>query len=923
MLLIDFLEAVVPSGHLVTARKSNRGFTHAIAKTHRGMASAIVKHARTKRDTYFALAAYKEGWHKNAKGKKVLRTHENVAHLKALWLDIDFKDGHSGVKEAALAIATLPIPTPSILTHSGNGVHAYWPLVESIPLEEWLPLAQGLKNAVRQANVHADPVCTADPARVLRPPGTINWKDPDNPKRVKVLRSTGRLFTPKELRTPDVPSTPDVHSTVGWWGAASTQVFQEFTAGHGNTEPNYFRNIIKHCGVSAHIASTHGAESSEPEWFATLGLLKHCDDADLWVHAVSKGHPGYEGQNTTDKWNRTIESTAGPTLCSTFEDYYPEICRLCPKYKEIKSPIVLGREPAPAPDIDLEQTDEVDAMPKEWRYRDGITQKRVNDGEGNWLWAKVLDYEFRNLRPTKSSLTGRVEYTIDVPKAKIVALPIPGAVLGSLPELAKYLHEYGVALGSAEPKEFMLLMTTWIKQLQAENRVTSVTEQLGWVMDDGKYTGFTTATATYHADGKENVAFRAGRSFEAIAKHYTPAGEYGKWREVADFLATQNNPAFTAILASAFAAPIFKFNGTPGAIISIVSTESGVGKTSVLKCAQAVWGHPIKGANTVDDTPNSVIRKLAFLNNIPAYWDELRGEKVLEDFKQVAFKVAQGKDKSRLTQRSHMQEIHDWETLLICAANGSIFDLMAEDNQGSDAGQARTFEIFVDPFESTVSASEASRLFAQVHDNYGHGGDVYAKYLSTRARVIATRLTNVRTKLDAKYKERQSERFWFAVMASLIVGAMCAKEAGIVAIDVKELSKFLGGCLKQLRKRTATSLQTSDPGEVLGAYIQQHQDKNITVDKYPPRGGYRTDPIIYQRPASDKVITWTAQDQQLIRFSKLDFEKWHSRSIGKGGSAMLGRIVKEMGGRELKIRLAAGTACEVSLRRLIIEVPLD
>ena len=49
--------------------------------------------------------------------------------------------------------------------------------------------------------------------------------------------------------------------------------------------------------------------------------------------------------------------------------------------------------------------------------------------------------------------------------------------------------------------------------------------------------------------------------------------------------------------------------------MSFTSRKSGTGKSSAMQVAQAVWGHPIKGVNALNDTPNAVMHKLGKLRN--------------------------------------------------------------------------------------------------------------------------------------------------------------------------------------------------------------------------------------------------------------------------------------------------------------------
>jgi hypothetical protein len=921
MRLLDFLEAVVPPGHLVAAKKVDRTrpdgkpfsiFSHSVATTHKDFAQALVNFALEKKDTYFALAAYKQGFHKTIKAgkeKTVVRVHDNVAALKALWLDIDLKDGYPDKRAAILALrtfcGTVNMPPPTILVDSGNGLHAYWTLSRPIELARWQKLADALKEAAKTAVMKADLACTGDPCRVLRPPGTVNWKDPANPKRVKVLFSSGKYYEADDL---EARLTPYVAARVPVVGNA----YNEFTGGVGERrelEPAFFEIVQKHCGVSHHAVKTHGEKSSEPEWVAMLQLLKFCKDADLWVHAVSDGHPGYDAAATNEKWQQRLENTAGPTLCSTFEQYHPEICKKCPRHGFIKSPIQVGTE----------ETKTVGEVPWGWRSEKGRTERLMIDKETDQkMWVKVISYEFQNFRTTRSIMTGHTEHRIDVPGV-IMDLPIPGEFLGNQHKLVEHMALFGVTFKDNEAGAFKTLMSTWLKTLQEAKHVAEVTEQLGWMEKEGRVIGFSCGPTTFYSDGRVRNDVRVAKEFAAIAKHYAPKGDIAKWKEVSAFLAKQNNPAFTALVSSAFAAPILRFTGVTGAILAFVSAESGVGKTSALKCAQAVWGSPTHGVNAIDDTPKSVARKLGFLNNLPAYWDELRGQSTVEEFLTLAFQVSQGKEKTRLDSSAQMREIHTWETMLVVASNDSVFEAMGQYSIGSDAGVARTFEIIVEPFHTDVSRAEVAILFEHLNTNFGHAGRIYAEYLATHTDSVRERVQSMRKKLGEGQKERSAERFWFSIMATLIVGAQIAGELELMAVDIKTLAGFLIQNLTRLRGRSIESMSSSDPAEVLAAYMQEFQDRTLLVDAFPPFANPRSYmPQIFSAPRADKIVCHIARDAGRVRFARGHFREWLGRR-GMRSSVITRRIKTELNGAEMRGLLGIGTKYEIPTRQYLLE----
>lgn len=908
-------------------QKPFKTFSHRTAKLHSDAASAIEEMASGREDVYYALASYAQGFHKNDKGKKVLRVRTNVAAVKALWFDIDFKGEYPDPKTAVLALRTFTqasaMPAPAIIVHSGNGLHAYWPLDQAAPPDRWQKLADALKVAAKELGFahpdlkpsSVDLACTADACRVLRPPGTFNWKDPANPKEVKLLYASGKTYRYEELEAALTPWMTARRSQAPILGTAD--VNDDLTGGLTPRQeaPSSFETVLKNCAVAKYIAETHGKDCTEPEWVAALQLLRHCDDGPMWVHPISDGHPGYDPSATDRKWEQRISNSAGPTLCSTFQQYRPSICAKCPHNGFVKTPIQLGHE----------DQKPIDGYPSGWRIapdKKGVERLMITDlGEGKTEkeWVKVLRYIPLNLRATRSIVTMRYELMFDIEyrDSKAWAMHLPGGMLGNSRKLCETMAEMGVVLkGNTEPKSFIDLMATWLSQLQAARRVADVTEQLGWLTQDEKVVGFSCGPTTFYHDGRTRNDVRAAREFSAVAKFYEPRGSLESWKRVASFLADQNNPAFTAILSASFGSPLLKFTGLSGGVLSIVSTASGVGKSSVLKCSQAVWGSPTHGVNAVDDTPKSVARKLGFLNNLPAYWDELRGRKTIDDFVTLAFQITQGKEKTRLDSSAALRDIQTWETLLVVASNESILEAMARNSGGTDAGVVRTYEMFLEPFASDRNRAEITLLFEQLNGNYGHAGRLYAQYLATHAGEVEKRVQEMFKKLAAVGKMEAQERFWFAIMAALTVGAELANKLDLVKIDTRSLLQFLMQNLLRLRGRATESLTSVEPVELLAAFMAAYQDRAVVVDKFPSgRANSKTYlPDVIGVPKGDKVVYHMANSEQKIRFPVAEITRWlEARNLPS--STILRKFKSELHAKELRVRIGMGTKWELPPQR--------
>ena len=940
MKLSQFLDAVVPSdGVRIVARmrtgtkpngKEFTYFQHLQCKDHAQAQQAIAQLVKaTTADIYYALASYKQGFHLNEKGKKVIRVRQNVSKLKALWFDIDFKDGLSNPTEVVAALREFSnrtgMPVPSILVHSGNGMHCYWPFDTEVPVDVWTPMAVALKELAVRHSLPADLACTADPCRVLRPVGSVNRKDPDNPKLVKGA-TTGELFSPDDLRATLLGSSAEAGGGLGdvpdfLTGVVDTGSIESLSGQHrsGSMVEHFWSEIVKSCGVAKYYAESKGADCSEPEWTAGLQLLAHCKDGELFVHEISSGHPDYDPEDTNEKWQQRLENDAGPTLCSTFAGYREDICKVCPHFRKIKSPLSLGEEK------------NVTVSGKEFPLRSwrpvegnlGMERKMFDAGSNQYFWEKVLKRTWELKAASKGLNDGVYSYTIvtRLGNSNPVEIDLPGSFLGSLPDLKKCLAEAGCPLPQSETSAWMDLMSTWLQEIQKARGVNDAVDRLGWMeKHEGeivKRVGFTAGDTCYMSSGEVKTGLRVSAEYKEIAKHYTPRGEYERWQTAANFLAEQNNPAFTAILASAFAAPIFGYTNMPGAMLTIVSTQSGLGKTSAMRCAQAVWGSPSNGMNSTTDTHLSVIRKVAFLNNLPVYWDEIRGQRSLENFYNTAFDVAQGKERTRLDSGAKLRTVNSWKTMVVGASNESLFDFMAQQGGSSNAATARTFEIVVEPFDDPTRAAR-NAMFGALDANYGHAGKIYSEFLALNEERVHNMTTETYEKVYQSWGLTEGERFWAALVATLLVGARLASEAGIVHIDTKTLGAFLKQNVTSLRIRTQSSMLGTTPRELVVGYLQQHQDGQITFDRFRSKG-QPSEPIILSAPHQRVMI---AKAANVYRFRKQDFIDWLRTSKKLSWSAVQEGMIKELGCNELNTVLAAGTKWALPKAR-VLEVIFD
>jgi hypothetical protein len=105
--------------------------------------------------------------------------------LTALFVDADFK--HLGEAETRKRLADFPIP-PSIIVNSGGGLHPYWLLRRPLELQQGgYAHAHSILRRLAQSVADVVDEGVSEPARILRIPGSLNFKKEYGDPRSVVL----------------------------------------------------------------------------------------------------------------------------------------------------------------------------------------------------------------------------------------------------------------------------------------------------------------------------------------------------------------------------------------------------------------------------------------------------------------------------------------------------------------------------------------------------------------------------------------------------------------------------------------------------------------------------------------------------------------------------------------------------------------
>tara|TARA_R110001606_G_scaffold19224_1_gene70910 strand:- start:157 stop:2958 length:2802 start_codon:yes stop_codon:yes gene_type:complete len=815
-------------------------------------------------DVYYGCSTFKDGSSRKA---------PNALLVKSFWLDLDCgesdKKPFDSQKEALIALKkfcnTTGLPDPTLI-NSGNGVHVYWILQEAITPDVWQPVADSLKKLCRDNAFEADPVVTADVSRILRIPDTLNYKT-DPPKEVKVWAAQKEsTYTTLEefaaiVGVVEVEVKPEPF--------VLTPLAQSIRANKQSRFETIIRKSVDGNGCAQIDNALVNQESmEEPLWRAVISIAANCIDADTAIHLVSNKHSGYTPAETTEKASKLADK---PYRCATFESIAPEHCTDCPNKGKIGSPIRLGeeikREEVLVEDIEATEDEKVvdvfdkPILPDPYFYAvpKGIYKKTSDDEpdlliyENNFFLTKRLhDKEKGDL------VFARLELPKDAPREFM----IPLSIMSSKEELRKLLSQNGVLLIGKELDQMMFYLITCAKNQQHQFEAEIMRRQFGWADDDTKF------ILGDKEIGASTIKFSPPSPVtERLCPYFEPKGSLEEWKRV---IAVYDMPDFEPHafgFFTAFGAPLIKHLGYNGAMINLINSHSGTGKSTVLKMCNSVYGHPDKLLAQETDTFAHKMNRLGIMNNLPYTIDEITNM-APESVSTLLYGVSQGTGPGRMQSQNNMERKNDttWALIALASSNSSMAEKLNLIKQFADGEIMRLLEYRIDA-TTNLSKAKASKLFeGTLLNNYGLAGGVYLQWVIQNLPKAVEIAKQYQEKLDVQAKLNARERFWSAVISCNIAGAHIAKSLNLIDLDVARVLKWATYELVPTLRDQISEPDIDFEG-VLGAFVNATYGKILVVNgNVDARTSLYEQPIL--EPRQELLIRIEPDTKLMYIFSK-------------------------------------------------------
>jgi hypothetical protein len=812
---------------------------------------------------------------------------------------------------------------PTLILDSGNGIHLYWILDGVHEPGEWRSLAFKLKRAFELAELDADSKVTTDLARVLRPPETLNWKDGQNPRPVKALG----------FKAENVYTSAHLHLMLPPMEESEMDRATQAKAKLSNVTPMQISASIREmddliAGATGPLDNLpdHDKERLIQQMLDTLSLPRYYDDYNQWVKVgralqdavlLFDDPKAYEVRlfDMWDEWSQQSPSYQPDwkhpqSTSSKWAGEFPKMQTI-----GVGSLVYLAKQEG---FVFSNAKHEVD-YPAGYIAADFGTLREAGDGEDSA--ALVFEAHLVNGRVSADPLGGGFVFRADVIRfckganGVMVKVPMPfettTIAMNSGTELKLQLGAAGI--NCTHPKaqmEATNFVKAFMDQVIAVRGIGRSVTRYGWVEQTGKW-GFCAGSLTYWDDGTETESSIREVEFR---EYYQPKGQLKHWQQTAQALLDQGRPQVALTIATAFAAPLLGFTGVTGTVFSLMSQDSGTGKSVALRAAQSAWGSPQRGINVLDDTANAVTRRLEVLQHLPAYWDELRVKEQVKQFTKTVFQLSQGKGKSRMNSAAALQPVGTWETMIVVAGNEPLVDIVNDQVGSTNAGALRVIEFDMPPIPKIPGVSKLSSSFRGFESHYGHAGATYGKLLATNRDMAIDIVNKVKRGLEKAVNAQSDERFWIGAMTSVLAGAILANKWGLLQFNLRALEKFVIKTILRMRIKVIEKSGTASAITLIEEFLTEYTGSGLHTDQIHLNPGAGKPKLVTLRrpmnPAGLRLpIAYQRDDNSLLVLNKHVFDRFlESRNRTPSTTH---RSLKDMGAEyQHRITLGAGAGVE-------------
>jgi hypothetical protein len=841
----EFLAAVLPSsGFYCAAELTTKKRQHVFTGDLIGLEEAVRRFDTQGKSTYYALASFKESGSREA---------DNAQFVRAIFMDVDLgKNGCYGTKREAVEALDKFLTDTKLgslgrpwVVDSGGGLHIYWPLTEDTPIPTWKPVAESVKRHAKQHGFKIDMTVTADAARVLRPPGTLNTKY--TPPRPVQLKLAGDIFSLQDIAdtlgaaAPAFPLGPSPFIIPGKPPTKVPAVLGGTALKLMQNSATYFKNIMvktvagKGCGQLAYYVEHATEDGVEPLWRGLLSIAQKCEDGVKAAARLSAMHP-YDEERLQRKW----AELKGPYPCVKFDSENPGVCGSCPHWGKITNPLALGREATTetAEKVYAEPIDDTEDIhpaanmkrptpPRGFSFgsKGGVFQTRSVevDGESSTKEVMLLPFDFFMVDMLQDGPQYFSRFAA-VREKTLTFVSIPSKSMGSKDEVIKTLAAQNViaAFGAGNDKNLYDYVRSCVGEASAGDTALRIPPTMGWQPDGG----FAISDTVYVPRAPAYVF--VSERLQNLVNSTVTKGTLGDWQRVMRMLQDKQLYGILTMGAIGFGSPLMRWadDGTPGMVFHACGRQSGAGKSLALALCASVWGSPSQYPVKPTTSERTMLQRAGFLGSLPLCVDEITSnarKSEMEWIPEFVFDFSQGGHKLKGSGASNAELVNDlfWKAISLITSNAPALEHMMGARETSSEGEAKRLLEWRTESKLEWLAQERE-LLPLLGQNFGVAGRAYAEWLVKNQSKAQEVLAAITAKWRRVMHAEDSERYWTSGCAAVLAGATLAGPgyANIFDFNVPKMFEFLKGLVVDARAIIAANQQNAE--DVLNAYTREY-----------------------------------------------------------------------------------------------------
>lgn len=858
------------------------------------LAKAIQLNAKSGRPLYMALGGYDrersfiDKEYEGRQYKGFSRSADFTTHFRSFWLDLDVGEDKatSGEGYATQAIAIeklwefvddLGLPDPMVV-NSGRGVHAYWPLNKDVDAASWWKLAKVFDAVIKHYGLLADPACTADRARILRPIGTTNHKNGHKVELISDADSISFLEFADALKPYYLEHKAEIEAIK----IKAVEYVKKDRSEFKDDKPKHAKYFLKRCQVGQYMLV--GKEAvAEPVWRGVLGVMRYCENAEKHIETLRKMNKTrfpdttrFDEDRTTEKLQRLESMDVGPTTCSYFNRECGNLCDGCPylydetlktplklaeHYEEIEIPqynLEIGALEYPASSTPTEETSENTTSGADTvAEQGGDDSNSSGDNKSGDATTPQPPFPYKRTHKGLVVIENEVEKVFFKGDMFPIMTKFVEVIDGEQNIMVKYLLRVGQGgkyqevsfpmkdwyaqdklkqrLGAAGVSISEKNMGTLIMYLRAyQNEVQELMDEVrqlqhfGW---DGNKPQFLLGSKLYRPDGVVTVQPHA--NVKNYCGYFDQAGTLEGWKELMRRLGSINAVEQQICLLSGFGSSLMRFTNYNGIWLHLM-TKPGYGKTTTQEMMNGVWGNPSDLLLNAKDTVNAIEERFGRWTNIAVTIDELSNldPRATSD---LLLGVTQGRTKRRLD--SNMRERVDnlsWQLMVLSSGNFSLIDRINTAKEDVAAEISRTLEFRLP--KPTLSVHEGEYLIKKpIRENYGVAG---AEWLRNLVRIPQTQIQEMIDRTTETFsttlEATSEERFWITGCSVIYVAGVLANKMGLVEWDMQAVFDKLCDIVK-LNRHNKDTYEFSAT-DVIASFLAENTRNTVVTDKGTTEG---------------------------------------------------------------------------------------